>query len=149
MNKPDLIRFLLEEGLSHKVIALITRSKQPYISKIASFSLHPSILPSPNFDANELRRYNILLRIYELRQLGTQGMTEQDGCYISLLKYCLVDKEKIYELYRDLSKKRFAQAYASKKTDFRKFDASLLDINQEDFNELFLEQVSGSYTDSD
>jgi hypothetical protein len=148
MNKPDLIRHLIAEGWPHKIVCIITGSRQPYVSKIAAGKLKPEIEPAANFDTAELTRYLVIKRIYELRALPTQGVTEQDQYYIHLLKFLMVDKDKIIQIYNDLSKKRFAQIYTSKKFDFRKFHASLVDLKQEDFDLTFL-QTADDTTMSD
>jgi hypothetical protein len=137
MNKPELIKYLIEDNMSHKIICLITKSRQPYVSKVASGRLHVDAEASPNFDPAELARYNAIKKIYELKALPTQGITEDDEKYIHLLKYMMVDKDRIYEMYSDLSRRRFAMIYTSKKIDFMNFNASLLDISQDVFLDLF------------
>ena len=80
-------------------------------------------------------------RILELRQLPTIGFTEQDRTYIKLLDYCLVDKEKIYKLYYNISQYKVAQTLRSNKIKKEDFHPELIGLTNEEY-QCFLDKAN-------
>lgn len=140
MINGSLIKWLHQNGYRQKLIQIITGYKQPTISKIVN-SKRPII---PSIDAinneQEIRKY-VVDRILELRPLPTQGFTDQDKCYIKLLDYCLVDKEKIRSLYYNVTQYKVAQTLRSHKIKKEDFHPQLIGLTDEEYK-YFLDKAN-------
>lgn len=144
MANPAFIKYLDEQGIPNKVICLITRSKQSYISKVLRNIICQRIEPSnERVNWDEAIRFNLVLYLYSLPSLAKNKVAhrefdEEDAKYIHLLKYIMVPKEMIYtQLYSWISRTNFDLIYSSDCIDFRDINLDNLNINVFDFNELF------------
>lgn len=138
-----LIKRLLDEGYKDKHICMIVPCLQPYVSKIRSGTLHANTNlqrgEKLELTTGQEKRLNALNRILEARELMTSTITEDDKAYIQLLKFLMVDKEKVYELYYHISKKKFGSIWTSKKIDIRKFNSELIGVPIYDYLDLIID----------
>lgn len=138
MNKPSLIKALLDAKLPQKVVRFVTHSKQAYISKVANNKLHESIQGCLDLDETEADRFSLIQKIYSLPHLPTEGITESDKQYIHLLKELMVDKDIVYEtLYPSLRKTYFLKIWSDRNINFLDFDSTLIGIDRELYLDTF------------
>lgn len=132
MINGSLIKYLHQAGYRQKLIQIITGYNQSSISKYVN-STRP-LIPSIDFISEEqkVRKY-VVDRILELRQLPTQGFTDQDKAYIKLLEYCLVDKELIYKMYYNVGTYKVAQVLRSKKIVKESFEPELIGLTADEY----------------
>ena len=73
-------------------------------------------------------------KLLQLKELPNQkGLTDQDRCYIRLLRLLMVDKEDIEHLYDEVSKTTLSNIGRNDKIDIRNFNSVLLDIPHIDY----------------
>lgn len=107
----------------------MVNSQRPYL---------PSI---DNANEEQMTRKYVVDRVLEVRPIPTLGFSDQDKCYIKLLLYCLVDKERICKLYHTVSKYKLAQTFRSNKYKKEDFEPTLIDLTQDEYN-AFLETAN-------
>lgn len=144
MANPAFIKYLGEQGIPNKVICLISRAQQSYVSKVLGGAICKNIEPSNELvNRWEAIRFNVVLYLYTLpvlkkNKVAHREFNEEDAKYIHLLKVLLIPKEIIYsQLYSWISKTSFNLVYSNEEIDFRTISLDNLDINQFDFEELF------------
>ena len=140
MINGSLIKWLYQNGYRQKLIQIITGYKQPTISKIVN-SQRPILPTIDSINDDQATRKYVIDRILELRPLPTQGFTDQDRCYIKLLDYCLVDKEKIRQLYYNITQYKVAQTLRSNKFKKEDFQPQLIGLTDDEF-QCFLETAN-------
>lgn len=138
MINGSLIKWLYQNGYRQKLIQIITGYKQPSISKYCKTE-RPFIPSIDSINEEQSTRKYVIDRILELRSLPTIGFTDQDRAYIKLLDYCLVDKEKIYKLYYNVSQYKIAQTFRSNKVTKENFQPQLIGLTDEEY-QTFLEK---------
>ena len=144
MANPAFIKYLDEQGIPNKVICLITRAQQSYVSKVVNGNICHNIEPSNEIvNRWEAIRFNSVMYFYTLpvlkkNKIAHRQFDEEDAKYIHLLKVLLIPKDVIYsQLYSWISKTNFNLIYSNNNIDFRELNLDNLDINQFDFEELF------------
>ena len=144
MANPAFIKYLGEQGIPNKVICLISRAQQSYVSKVLGGTICRNIEPSNEIvNRWEAIRFNVVLYLYTLpvlkkNRVAHREFNEEDAKYIHLLKVLLIPKEIIYsQLYSWISKTSFGLIYSNDEIDFRTINLDNLDVNQFDFEELF------------
>jgi hypothetical protein len=138
-----LIKELIDKGYRDKHICLITKANQPYVSKIRNGKIHLDT----NLNAGELlilteeqrKRLDTLNSLIALPEIVNMNTTDQDIMYIHLLKFLMVEKEDVYNLYFHLSKKQFNRYWVMKKVDIRYFDSNAIGIDQRDYLDLIID----------
>lgn len=134
MNRPGTIKYLHFIGLKQKHIQIITGANQAYISKVINEKIRAKTKIDPILTNQEALNLLVLAKLLKLKPLPEQeSLTEQDRCYIRLLKLLMVDKKDIENLYNKVSKIRLADIGRNKDIDLHKFDSTLLDIPPEDY----------------
>lgn len=127
-----LIKALIEKGYKDKHICMITHAKQPYVSKIRNKKMHlDTVLEEDELLAlteEQEKRLNAVNRILSIPELTTSGTTEQDLIYIQVLKFFMVDREDILNLYLHLSTNQVRNYWRKKGVDILKFDSELIGI---------------------
>jgi hypothetical protein len=98
-----LVKQLARNGYREKVIKMITGLNQSYINKIINGKLHKETeIPADeiiDMTEEQKRRLNAANKILMCEEIATNDM-EQDIKYMHLLKFFMVDKEDIYNLYQ-------------------------------------------------
>jgi hypothetical protein len=103
-DKIAIIKLLFEQGYREKIIKMITGYNQSYINKIKNNKLHQKteIDMSNNLldimTEEQKIRYRAVNKILFLKEITSNDL-EDDIKYIQLLKFFLVEKEDIYNLY--------------------------------------------------
>lgn len=134
MNRPGVIKYLYSIGLPQKHIQIITNANQAYISKVINEKIRVAAQADPILSTEEATRLLVLQKILQLKPLPDQkGLTDQDRCYIRLLRLLMVDKEDIEHLYDEVSKTTLANIGRNDKIDIRNFNSALLDIPYIDY----------------
>ena len=138
-----LIKELIEKGYKDKHICMIVPCNQPYVSKIKSGMIQSHVKKEKDeevtMDSRQKRRLDALNKILLLPELMTSTISEEDKRYIHLLKFLMVDKEEIYNLYFHISKKYFHKIWVSKKIDIRLFNSELIGIPIYDYLDLIID----------
>lgn len=141
-RKVLLIKELLDKGYSEKVITMVLKVKQPYVNKIKHGKLHKNTVLEDGevleMDKDEQMRLNAADRILQCSELYTTD-PDQDIIYMQLLKYFLVPKEKIQELYSHYTKARVSRSLMRKDVDLLEFDSTLIGIDKYTYLDLMIE----------
>lgn len=87
----------------------------------------------------EEKRYGYVKTILSLRELYGSVNERQDLLYIHLLKFFLVDKEDVYNLYFHWSKMKFSRYWAKKNVNLLKFNSELIEIPYTDYLDLIID----------
>jgi hypothetical protein len=143
LHKPLFVKQLIKEGYKDKQICMIAQVKQPYVSKIRNGKIHQQtkidefeqVIPYED----ERSRQEAMQRILELPELYTPGTTEQDLIYMHLLKFLMVEKEDVYNLYFHLSKRQFNRYWVKKDVDITLFDSELIGIDSKVYLDLIID----------
>lgn len=110
-EKVLLIKELIRRGYKDKHICMITQTNQPYVSKIRNGKIHKDTVLEENEKLLISRRDKLKLqalnKIISAPEIYTKSFDEQEIIYIHVLKFFMVDKEKIYNLYVHMSKTQF------------------------------------------
>ena len=110
-RKPLLVKKLIRDGYKDKHICMIAQVKQPYVSKIRNGKIHQQTILNDSEEIalteKEILRQQAIHKFLELPEIYTPGTTEQDLIYMHVLKFMMVDKEDVYNLYFHLSKRQF------------------------------------------
>lgn len=138
-----LIKELIARGYKDKHICMVTQSKQPYLSKVRHGKIHANtklhegeeIIMTP---AQE-RRLETLEKIINLPEIITPGIGEQDVIYIHVLKFFMVSKKDIYNLYFHITKSHFNRLWVAKNIDIRDFDPSMINITLYEYLDLIID----------
>lgn len=142
-QKVLLIKELINKGYKDKHICMITQCNQPYVSKIRNKKIHVNTVIEINelFQIKEEQnnRINVLNRIISLPEIFTSGTNDQDIIYMHVLKFFMVEKEDIYNLYFHLSKRQFRNYWLMKDVDILTFDTSLVGIEKELYLDLIID----------
>jgi hypothetical protein len=141
MHNVSLIKYLYQSGYRQKLICIITGYNQSIVSKHCN---NPrSYIPTlETANENQLRRKMVVDRICECRVLKKYDgkmFSEQDTIYMKLLDFCLIDRDKIRQLYRTTTQYKISNSFRKQKDIIKNFEPLGLDIQPEDW-ELFLEQ---------
>lgn len=144
-QKVLLIKELLKQGFSEKLIVMIVQVKQPYVNKIKNGRLHFMTCldegETLEITPEQQRRLSAAQKILSVSSLPTVGITQQDFMYMHLLRFLLVPKEKIYALYDNLSHSRIDRYLLKKDVDILAFDSTLLNIPKADYLDLILDYI--------
>lgn len=143
-QKVLLIKYLIEKGYKDKHICMIAQANQPYVSKVRHERIHAAVqLPEDkevDISERQLKRIETLNRITSLPEFITSGGTNKhDLMYIQVLRFFMVDKEKVYNLYFHLSKKHFSRLWSTKDVDIRQFDSTIIGIERYDYLDLIID----------
>jgi len=143
LQKIFLIKQLLKEGFSEKIIVMITKAKQPHINKIKNGKLHKDIEYNGiiKMTYEQKQRYEAAKIILSMRELPITGIGEQDIIYMQLLKFFMVPKQQIYELYNNMSKNRIDRYLLKKGIDIGKFNSELLGIQKKVYLDLIIDYL--------
>lgn len=103
-NKVAIIEKLFEMGYREKVVKMITGFNQSYINKIKNKKLHKKDkVELPNsilelLDEKQTKRLEAANKILLCKEITSNDL-EEDIKYIQLLRFFLIEKENIYNLY--------------------------------------------------
>lgn len=138
-----VIKDLIEKNYKDKHICMIAQAKQPYVSKIRNKKIHINTSIDNNetleYTLSQKKRKEALDKILMLPEILTPGTTDNDIVYMHVLKFFMVDKEDVYNLYFHLSKTQFRNYWRMKDVDILKFDTSLIGIDQEIYLDLIID----------
>lgn len=142
-QKVLLIKELINKGYKDKHICMITQCNQPYVSKIRNKKIHVNTVIESDeifeIKQEQNNRINVLNRIISLPEIFTSGTNDQDIIYMHVLKFFMVEKEDIYNLYFHLSKRQFRNYWLMKDVDILTFDTSLVGIEKELYLDLIID----------
>lgn len=142
-QKVLLVKELINKGYKDKHICMIVQCNQPYVSKIRNQKIHKNttLMSNETFTIKEkqIKRLNALNKIISLLEIFTSGTTEQDIIYMHVLKFFMVEKEDVYNLYFHLSKRQFRNYWVMKDVDILNFDTSLIGIEKEVYLDLVID----------
>ena len=141
MHNVSLIKYLYQSGYRQKLICIITGYNQSIVSKHCN-NPRPYIPTLETANENQLRRKMVVDKICECRVLKKYDgkmFSEQDTIYMKLLDFCLIDRDKIRQLYRTTTQYKISNSFRKPKDIIKNFEPLGLDIQPEDW-ELFLEQ---------
>ena len=142
-QKVLLIKQLIGKGYKDKHICMIAQANQPYVSKIRNKKIHVNTVVEADeyFKVTEeqTNRLNVLNKIISLPEIFTSGTTEQDIIYMHVLKFFMVEKEDVYNLYFHLSKRQFRNYWVMKDVDILNFDTSLIGIDKQVYLDLIID----------
>ena len=142
-QKVLLIKQLIGRGYKDKHICMIAQANQPYVSKIRNKKIHVNTVveADEHFKVTEeqTNRLNVLNKIISLPEIFTSGTTEQDIIYMHVLKFFMVEKEDVYNLYFHLSKRQFRNYWVMKDVDILNFDTSLIGIDKQVYLDLIID----------
>lgn len=137
-----LVKQLARNGYREKVIKMITGLNQSYINKIINGKLHKETeIPADeiiDMTEEQKRRLNAANKILMCEEIATNDM-EQDIKYMHLLKFFMVDKEDIYNLYQHWSKTKISKLLLKKDVDILSFDCTLIGIDKADYLDLIID----------
>lgn len=127
-----LIKELIEKGYKDKHICMITHAKQPYVSKVRNGKIHVNTVLQENekleMTEDQVKRLDVINRILSIPELTTPGTSEQDLYYIQVLKFFMVDKEDVIDLYIHLSKNQVRNYWRKKDVNILKFNSELIGV---------------------
>ena len=142
-QKVLLVKELISKGYKDKHICMIAQCNQPHVSKIRNQKIHKNTFLMPdetfNITAEQTKRLNTLNKIISLPEIFTSGTTDQDIIYMHVLKFFMVDKEDVYNLYFHLSKRQFRNYWLMKDVDILSFDTSLIGVEKEVYLDLIID----------
>lgn len=141
MHNVSLIKYLYQSGYRQKLICIITGYNQSIVSKHSN-NPRPYVPTLETANENQLRRKMVVDRILECRVLKKYDgkmFSEQDTIYMKLLDFCLVDRDRIRQLYRATTQYKISNSFRKDKSIIKNFEPLGLDIQPEDWA-LFLEQ---------
>ena len=143
LQKVLLIKQLLEEGFSEKVIVMITKAKQPHINKIKNGKLHKNTIANEKvrMTKEQKERYDAAKKILSMSEIPTSKTNEQDIMYMQLLKLFMVPKEEIQKLYSHISGNRVSRYLLKKGIDIGNFDSTLLGISRKVYIDLIIDYL--------
>lgn len=122
---------------------MIAQVKQPYVSKIRNGKIHRETKLKVNqeliLSEDESLRQEAVNKILQLPEIFTAGTSEQDLIYMHVLKFFMVEKEDVYNLYFHLSKRQFNRYWVKKDVDIRLFDSELIQINSKVYLDLIID----------
>lgn len=143
-NKVLIIKGFHEKGYRQKVIQIITQYNQPYINKVINQKLHQGVQYSDDIklilSEEQKKRLDAVNRILSCKDIFTENF-DQEIIYMKLLRFFLVSKDDIYNLYNYISKRRINTYLVMKKLEIKDFDASLLGIEQEVYYDLIVDYI--------
>lgn len=142
-QKVLLIKKLIEAGYKDKHICMVAQANQPYVSKVRNEKIHSETNLEPseelNLDEGQQRRLKALNTILAIPEIFRSGTTEQDLIYIHVLKFFMVVKEDVYNLYFHLSKRQFSRYWVKKDVDILKFQSELINVDKYDYLDLIVD----------
>lgn len=110
-HKALIVKKLIQDGYKDKHICMIAQVKQPYVSKIRNGKIHKDTKLKENqeliLSEEESSRQEAVNKILQLPEIFNAGTSEQDLIYMHVLKFFMVEKEDVYNLYFHLSKRQF------------------------------------------
>lgn len=137
-----LAKQLMQKNYKDKYIQMITGLKQPYISKLRNGKIQRETKLKPGEEIvltnKQKKRLNVLNKIKSLPENMTQTQ-EQDVIYIHVLRFFMIEKEDIFNLYYHWSKKQFNRVWVKKNVDIRKFYSENIGIPYEDYLDLIID----------
>lgn len=139
-----IIRTLYEKGYRQKLIQIITQYNQSYISKIINQKLHQGIILTGDIelvlDENQKERLNAVNKIISCDDIFTDDFN-QEIIYMKLLRFFLIEKEQIYNLYNYISKRRINSYLLMKGLHIKDFKPELLDIKKETYFDMIVDYI--------
>lgn len=142
-HKALVVKQLIQDGYKDKHICMIAQVKQPYVSKIRNGKIHRETTLKENqeltLSEDESLRQEALNKILQLPEIFTAGTSEQDLIYMHVLKFFMVEKEDVYNLYFHLSKRQFNRYWVKKDVDIRLFDSQLIQIDSKVYLDLIID----------
>lgn len=144
-RKVLLIKDMIKSGYKDKHICMVMQENQPYINRIRSGRIHKNTFLEKDevvkMTDREKARLNALNTILQMPELPGRGFTEQDKIYIRVLKFFLIEKRDVYDLYFHLTKKQFYGTWVSKDIDLRKFISERIGVPYEDYIDLIIDYL--------
>lgn len=143
-NKVAIIEKLFEMGYREKVVKMITGFNQSYINKIKNKKLHKKDkVELPNsilelLDEKQTKRLEAANKILLCKEITSNDL-EEDIKYIQLLRFFLIEKENIYNLYIHWTKSKINRYMTKKGVEILNFDSTLLDIEREVYLDLIID----------
>ena len=134
----DMIRY----GYRDKHIQMVTHLKQAYISKVRNGKLQKNTVLENDesikmTDAQRVR-LNALNKILSMPEFYTRE-EGQDVIYIHVLRFFMIEKEDIFNLYFHMSKKQFNRIWVKRDVDIRKFRSENIGIPYEVYLDLIID----------
>ena len=83
------------------------------------------------------QRWYVLQKLLALKPVSPRWSND-DYYYISILKFLLVPRETVYDIYKHAPLKSVAKAYKEKSPFFKKFDYSLLGVTSDEYKNFVL-----------
>lgn len=144
-RKVLLIKEMIGKGYKDKHICMVMQENQPYVNRIRSGKIHKNTFigreESVEMTEREKSRLNALNTILKMPEIPGRGFTEQDEIYIRVLKFFLIEKEEVYNLYFHLTKKQFYGTWVRKGIDLRKFISERIGVSYEDYIDLIIDYL--------
>ena len=128
-----IVKYLLT-NYTQKQVAIITKLKRSYISKVAGLKIGANAVLNDNLNPQMQERKDLLDFFLSVPVLTRCGFTQDDKIYVGVLRHLGVPKKDLLELYRN-SKTSFTKAY-HKKVDIGQFDSAKLGVDKEKFLDL-------------
>ena len=138
-NKPSYIKYLAERGFTNKQICIITRSLQPYVTKVMNGTLckRAEATDAEASDVEKLRERNLeMIKACTHKVAAPNASEEQIAQYIQLLRFLGVPREKIRILYGEMSTRHFDILYKMWFADYTAVKPEWLGISQKELDDL-------------
>lgn len=139
-----LAKQMMAKGYKDKHIQIVTHLKQAYISKVRNGKLQRNTILNPDEEiklTEEQRvRLNALNKIMSMPEFYTRE-EGQDSIYIHVLKFFMVEKEDIFNLYFHMSKKQFNRTWVKKDVDITKFRSENIGIPYKVYLDLIIDFI--------
>jgi len=137
------IKNLISSEYKDKHICLVTKAKQPYVSKIRHGRLQAktSLRPDEVLElTNEQKvRLNTLNKILSMPEIINAATNDDDLIYMHVLKFFLMNKEQVADLYFHLPKRIINQYWIKKDVDIRMFKSDLIGIPRREYLDLIID----------
>ena len=133
---------MIEKGYKDKHIQMVTHLNQPYISKVRNGKLQKNTIKADNevveLTSEERVRLNALNKILSMPEFYSRD-NEQDMIYIHVLKFFMVEKEDVFNLYFHMSKGQFNRLWIKKEVDITRFHSENLGIPYKVYLDLIID----------
>lgn len=145
VSRQDILiaKEMMRKGYKDKHIQMVTHLKQPYISKIRNGKLQRNTTLE---DGEQLElskeqkvRLDALNKIISMPEFHTHE--GQDVIYIHVLKFFMVEKEDIFNLYFHMSKKQLNRIWVKNGVDITKFKSESVGIPYEVYLDLIIDFI--------
>lgn len=131
-RKVLLIKEMIELGYRDKYICMVLQVNQPYVSRIRTKKFHLNTNKRDGevveMTDEEKARLKALNTIISMPELPGRGFGLQDKLYIKVLKFFLIPKEDVHNLYFHLTRSQFFGTWLKKDMDIRGFDSEKIGV---------------------